>query len=122
VQNYPAGGGWGKQLKDDYRSYYGCTLGFSGRGEMVSNENCFCEIDRDVVDRFGIPVLRFHWQWSDYEHLQVRHMQETFRALIDELGGTPWNGMPGADSGYGISQGGEIGRSYLRVFGWNFSG
>ena len=108
VQNYPAGGGWGKQLKEDYRRYYGCTLGFAGRGEMVSNENCFCEIDPDVVDRFGIPVLRFHWQWSDYEHLQVKHMQETFRALIHELGGTPWNDMPGPESGYGISQGGEI--------------
>jgi choline dehydrogenase-like flavoprotein len=108
IQNYPAGGGWGKQLKDDYRHYYGCTLGFSGRGEMISNENCYCEIDPDVVDRWGIPVLRFHWQWSDYEYRQVKHMQETFRALIDELGGTPWNDMPGADRGYGISRGGEI--------------
>ncbi len=108
IQNYPAGGGWGKQLKDDYRRYYGSTLGFSGRGEMVSNEDCYCEIDPGVVDQFGIPVLRFHWKWSDYEHLQVKHMQETFRALIAELGGTPWNEMPGADRGYGITAGGEI--------------
>jgi len=75
---------------------------------MISNENCYCEIDPGVVDRWGIPVLRFHWKWSDYEVKQVRHMQETFRALIDELGGTPWNEMPGADRGYGISRGGEI--------------
>ncbi len=108
IQNYPAGGGWGKQLKDDYRRYYGSTLGFSGRGEMVSNEDCYCEIDPGVVDQFGIPVLRFHWKWSDYEHLQVKHMQETFRALIAELGGTPWNEMPGADRGYGITAGDEI--------------
>ncbi len=108
IQDYPAGGGWGKQLKDDYRHYYGSTLGFSGRGEMISNENCWCEIDPNVVDRWGIPVLRFHWKWSDYEYGQVKHMQETFRALIDELGGTPWNEMPGADRGYGISRGGEI--------------
>jgi choline dehydrogenase-like flavoprotein len=108
IQNYPGGGGYGKQLKDDYRKYYGCTLGFSGRGEMVSNENCYCEIDPTVVDRWGIPVLRFHWQWSDYEYNQVRHMQQTFRALIEAMGGTAWDSMPGRERGYGISQGGEI--------------
>ena len=108
IQNYPSGGGWGKQLKDDYRHYYGCGLGFSGRGEMISNENCYCEIDPDTVDQWGIPVLRFHWEWSDYEYRQVRHMQQTFRAIIDELGGTAWSDMPGPERGYGISQGGEI--------------
>jgi choline dehydrogenase-like flavoprotein len=108
IQNYPVGGGWGKQLKDDYRKMYGCTLGFAGRGEMVSNEDCYCEVDPQVVDNWGIPVLRFHWKWSDYERLQVKHMQETFRALIAELGGTPWNEMPGPDREYGITQGGEI--------------
>jgi len=25
----PSGGGYGKQLKDDYRRYYGATVGFS---------------------------------------------------------------------------------------------
>jgi len=108
IQNYPDGGGYGRSLKNLYRRYYGCTLGFSGRGEMVSNENSYCEIDPNVVDRWGIPVLRFHWQWSDHEYRQVRHMQETFRALIAELGGTPWDSMPGADRGYGITAGGEI--------------
>ena len=29
----------------------------------------------EVKDRWGIPVLRFHWQWSDHELNQVRHMQ-----------------------------------------------
>ena len=108
IQNYPVGGGWGKQLKDDYRKMYGCTLGFAGRGEMVSNEDCYCDIDPQVVDSWGIPVLRFHWKWSDHERLQVKHMQETFRALIAELGGTPWNEMPGPDREYGITAGGEI--------------
>lgn len=108
IQNYPAGGGWGKQLKDDYRKYYACTLGFSGRGEMISNDHSYCEIDPNVVDRWGIPVLRFHFQWSDYEHKQVKHMQETFRAIIHELGGTPWDTMPGPERGYGITPGGWI--------------
>jgi choline dehydrogenase-like flavoprotein len=103
-----AGGGYGKQLKDDYRRFYGSTVSFSGRGEMVPNEDTFCEIDPFVVDRWGIPVLRFHFKWSDYEYKQVKHMQETFRALIHEMGGTPLTPMPTEADGYGIETGGRI--------------
>src|SRR5262245_32332158 len=86
-------GGYGKQLKDDYRRYYGAVVGFSGRGEMVPNDNCYCEIDPRVVDVYGTPVLRFHFKFSDYEYNQAKHMQETFRSIIHELGGTPLSPM-----------------------------
>jgi len=108
IQNYPPGGGYGRQLKEDYRRYYGATIGFSGRGEQIPSEDCYCEIDPDVVDQWGIPVLRFHWKWSDHEYNQVRHMQETFRALIAEMGGEVWSSMPTKEQGYGISNGGSI--------------
>ena len=87
-------GGYGKSLKDDYRRYYGATIGFAGRGEMIPNEDSYCEIDPNVVDHWGIPVLRFHWKWSEHELNQAKHMQETFRALIHEMGGTPLSPMP----------------------------
>lgn len=102
------GGGYGKQLKDDYRRFYGATVSFSGRGEMVPNEDSYCEIDPAVVDRWGIPVLRFHFKWTDHEYNQVRHMQETFRAIIHEMGGTPLSPMPTREEGYGIEPGGRI--------------
>jgi choline dehydrogenase-like flavoprotein len=108
IQRFPGGGGYGAALKDEYRKYYGTVVGFSGRGEMIPNDDSYCEIDPDVVDRWGIPVLRFHWKWSDHEIKQVKHMQETFKALIDEMGGTLlWH--PGkAEDDYGISTGGSI--------------
>ncbi len=31
-------GGYGKSLKDDYRRFYGATVNFAGRGEMVPSE------------------------------------------------------------------------------------
>jgi len=108
IQQFPPGGGYGQQLKDDYRRYYGSVVGFAGRGEQVPNEHCYCEIDPQVTDQWGIPVLRFHWKWTDYEYHQVKHMQETFRALIAEMGGTALSPMPPAERGYGISNGGEI--------------
>ncbi len=101
-------GGYGKGLKDDYRRLYGATVNFAGRGEMIPNADSYCEIDPSVVDKWGIPVLRFHYKWSDYELNQVKHMQETFRAIIQEMGGTPTSPMPTKEDGYGIAAGGRI--------------
>jgi choline dehydrogenase-like flavoprotein len=111
--NDPAGrpqafGGYGRQLKNDYRRLYGATVNFAGRGEMIPNKDTYCELDPTVVDKWGIPVLRFHFKFSDYEFKQSKHMQETFRGIITEMGGTPLSPMPTAEQGYGIEAGGRI--------------
>jgi choline dehydrogenase-like flavoprotein len=99
---------YGKPLKNAYRRLYGSTVSFQGRGEMIPNEQSYCELDPTVVDRWGIPVLRFHFKWTDHELNQARHMQQTFRALIQEMGGTPLEAMPGRDEDYGLAPGGRI--------------
>ena len=108
IHRYPDGGGYGASLKDSFRKYWGTTIGFSGRGEMIPNDKTYCELDPDKKDQFGIPVLRFHFQWTDHEYHQVKHMQETFRTLIAEMGGTVFSPMPTKAQGYGISTGGQI--------------
>jgi len=108
IQRFNGTGGYGKALKDDYRKYFGSTVSFSGRGEMVPNDDTFCDIDPRVVDMYGIPVLRFHFRFTEHEYLQAKHMQDTFRAIIHELGGTPLSPMPSADEGYGLENGGRI--------------
>ena len=102
------GGGYGRSLKGDYRRLYGSIVSFAGRGEMIPNSYSYCEIDPEVVDKWGIPVLRFHFRWTDHELNQVRHMQETIRQIIEDMGGTPLDPMPGRDEDYGITAGGEI--------------
>ncbi|HSA57725.1 MAG TPA: GMC family oxidoreductase [Gemmatimonadaceae bacterium] len=108
IERYEPGGGYGAPLKNDYRRYYGATIGFSGRGEQIPNEHCYCELDPEVKDKWGIPVLRFHWQWTDHEYNQVKHMQETFRSLVAEMGGQVFSEMPTRERGYGIATGGAI--------------
>ena len=83
-------------------------MNFAGRGELVPNKDTYCEIDPTVVDKWGIPVLRFHFKFSDYEYKQAKHMQETFRSIITEMGGTPMTPMPTEAQGYGIEAGGRI--------------
>jgi choline dehydrogenase-like flavoprotein len=108
IQRYNGIGGYGKGLKADYRKYWGSVVSFSGRGEMVANDNCYCEIDPHTVDKYGIPVLRFHWKWSEYEINQAKHMQDTFREIIHELDGTPLDAMPPQEQLYGLLNGGRI--------------
>ena len=81
------GGSYGQAFKDDCRRYYGSFMGFSGRGEMIPNDDCYCEIDPAETDQWGIPVLRFQWRWSDHELNQARHMQHTFKDIIESMGG-----------------------------------
>ena len=98
--------GYGVGIKQEARRDYGTRVAFAGRGEMIPNEQSFCEIDPDVVDRFGIPVLRFHFKWSDHERRQAQHMRETFAELITLMGGEPHS--PGTRDASGISIGGSI--------------
>ena len=80
-------GSYGKQLKADARRYYGSFMYFSSRGEMIPNEGSYCELDPLVKDKWGIPVLRFSWQWSEHELRQADHMEQTFKDIISAMGG-----------------------------------
>jgi choline dehydrogenase-like flavoprotein len=82
-----APGVYGSKLKEEARRYFGSSFGFSGRGEMIPNKDCYCELDPNVVDQWGIPVLRFNWKWSDHEIAQAEHMQNTFAELLEAMGG-----------------------------------
>jgi len=100
--------GYGKSLKQAIRENYGLSVGLSGRGEMIPNADTFCEIDPQAVDRYGIPVLRFHFRWSDYELKQAAHMHDTFKAILETMGGKVQGRTPNFAAGEGISTGGEI--------------
>jgi choline dehydrogenase-like flavoprotein len=101
--------GYGATLKKRARETYGTAVGFAGRGEMIPNPHTYCEIDPDVVDQWGIPVLRFHFRWSEYELRQAQDMQETFRSIIEMMGGT-YQTKTAIDGQYpfGILEGGKI--------------
>ncbi|MGB2243620.1 MAG: GMC family oxidoreductase [Flavobacteriaceae bacterium] len=105
--NLPVGG-YGNGLRDDVKKYYGSIVGFGGRGESIPQYNNYCEIDESTVDEWGIPVLKFNYQWTDYEKKQVKHMHNTFEELFDAMGAIPLGEKPGADQDYGIAAPGLI--------------
>ncbi|MET0392044.1 MAG: GMC family oxidoreductase [Chitinophagaceae bacterium] len=102
-------GGYGKSLKEDYRFFYGAGVGMAGRGEAIPLESNYCEIDPDMVDDYGIPVLRFNVKWSEHEILQAKHMKETFKEIMHNMGAVvTWGADDGPENNYGLSKPGEI--------------
>ncbi len=80
--------GYGASLKEDARRYYGAQLSYTVRGEMIPNKDSFCELDPQVKDKYGMPVLRFHWKWTQHEIRQIAHGIKTAKEMIARLGGT----------------------------------
>ena len=101
-------GGYGNPLREDIQKFYGSVMGMSGRGEAIAREDNYCEIDPTKVDEFGIPILRFNYQWSDFERKQARHMHNTFEEIIDNMGGTVLGDKPSAEQNYGLLNPGRI--------------
>ncbi|MDN3669420.1 GMC family oxidoreductase [Echinicola jeungdonensis] len=101
-------GGYGKGLKKDIRRYFGTLVGMSGRGECIPRYENYCEIDTNTVDKYGIPVLKFNYSWSDQEILQAKHMQETFEEILTNSGAILLGQKAGPESQYGLHAPGRI--------------
>lgn len=100
-------GAYGADFKQACRRYYGTFVHFAGRGEMIPNENSYAELDPTVVDQWGIPVLKFHWQWSEHELNQAVHMHKTFADIITGMGGKVTSSIE-TDGRKAIANGGAI--------------
>jgi len=76
--------GFGREFKQAVRRYYPTPVGMVARAEMLSRYENHVEIDRNVVDAWGVPALRIHIDWSDNERAMARDAadcaEETLRA------------------------------------------
>lgn len=79
---------WGPSLKQAVRSASGATVAMALRGEMIPNKDTFCEIDPGTKDKYGIPVLRFAFRFSQNEINQVAHGRRSAHAIFEKMGGT----------------------------------
>ena len=54
----------------------------------------YCEIDPTTVDEFGIPVLRFNYQWTDYEQEAIQAHARHFEEICHNMGGIALGDKP----------------------------
>ncbi|AEV98964.1 GMC family oxidoreductase [Niastella koreensis] len=102
-------GGYGSSLKEDMRFFYGARVGMAGRGEALAVKENLCEIDPKVVDKYGIPVLRFKVEPHKYDILQAKHMKETFKEIMHAMGAIiTYGGDDDEKNNYGLHAPGNI--------------
>ncbi|MFZ1529348.1 MAG: GMC family oxidoreductase [Ferruginibacter sp.] len=102
-------GGYGSSLKEDSRFFYGASVGMAGRGEAIPQYDNTCLIDENTVDRYGIPVLKFNVKWTEHEIKQAKHMKETFKEIMHNMGAVvTWGGDDNEKNNWGLSKPGEI--------------
>jgi len=78
--------GYGARFKKTVRSFYTTPVSFNTRAEMLARWENFVEIDKNVVDAWGIPVLKMHCRFSDNEFAMARDAVENLKALFEALG------------------------------------
>jgi choline dehydrogenase-like flavoprotein len=80
--------GFGSAYKTAVTQQDGRTMvSFSGFGEVLAYEDNLVTIDPDVVDAWGIPVLRISMAWKENELAMIPDMAETAAEMLEAAGG-----------------------------------
>jgi choline dehydrogenase-like flavoprotein len=78
--------GFGASFKKAVRDYAGAYIGMGGFGEVLARYENYVDLDPEVKDRWGIPVLRFHIQFGDNERAMARDMAESAKEMFEAAG------------------------------------
>ena len=78
------GSAWKKEVKSRYVAQ--ARVWIAG-GEMLSQKENQVELDPEVKDRWGIPVLKIHFQHCDNDHKIIEDFQQKAEELFRKAGG-----------------------------------
>ena len=78
--------GFGGQFKKTVREHAGAFISMGGFGEVLARYENYMDLDPGVKDRWGIPVLRFHYQFGDNEKKMCEDMATTAREMFEQAG------------------------------------
>jgi choline dehydrogenase-like flavoprotein len=86
--------GYGSEWKKEVKSRYvaQARVWIAG-GEMLSQKENRVELDPEVKDRWGIPVLKIHFTHSDNDRKLMADFQEKAEELFKKAGGEAMPGM-----------------------------
>jgi choline dehydrogenase-like flavoprotein len=77
---------FGTSLKREIHKLYPAVIEMTGFGEALARKECFAEIDPNVVDHWGIPVLRIHASWSENEIRMAEDIADTAEEMFRTAG------------------------------------
>jgi choline dehydrogenase-like flavoprotein len=83
--------GFGKDYKKGVRDYAGAMISMGGFGEVLARYENYVDLDPGVKDRWGIPVLRFHYKFGDNEKKMCEDMAASAQEMMEAAGFTVVN-------------------------------
>ncbi len=84
------GSAWKKEVKSRYVAQ--ARVWIAG-GEMLARKENFVELDPEVKDHWGIPVLKIHFTHCDNDRKLLAHYQAAAEELFHKAGGIRMEGM-----------------------------
>jgi glucoside 3-dehydrogenase (cytochrome c) catalytic subunit len=78
--------GFGAQFKKTVRDQAGAYISMGGFGEVLARYENYVDLDPAMKDRWGIPVLRFHYQFGDNERKMAADMEGAAREMFEAAG------------------------------------
>jgi choline dehydrogenase-like flavoprotein len=78
--------GFGASFKEEVRQNKGSYIEMGAFGEVLSRYENFVDLDPAVKDKWGVPALRFHYQFGDNERKMCKDMQDAAKEMFDEAG------------------------------------
>jgi choline dehydrogenase-like flavoprotein len=93
--------GFGSSWKKDVKSRYVAQARVWNAGaEMLARKENFVELDPEVKDRWGIPVLKIHFTHSDNDYKLIEDFQQRAEELFRKAGGEIMPTAPVAPAGF----------------------
>jgi choline dehydrogenase-like flavoprotein len=78
--------GFGAAFKHRLRTPGPWRFTFYGFGECLPRRENYVELDPQIKDKWGIPVLRIHAEWSDNEKKMLEDMSVTAAEMLEAAG------------------------------------
>jgi len=78
--------GFGKNYKRYVRDNAAAFISMGAFGEVLPRYESYVDLDPQATDRWGIPSLRFHYQFSDNEKKMAADMVESAKEMFDNAG------------------------------------
>jgi len=82
--------GFGPEFKRAIKRYYPTPVGALIQAPTLPSPANYVDIDPEKKDIFGIPQLRFHFQWGANELLMWEHSKQVMVDLFKAMGGEMW--------------------------------
>ena len=78
--------GFGAEYKRRIKEMHPAAVNVYARGEGLARFDSYVEIDKNVVDNWGIPVLRINYKRSDNDRKMLPHAVQSLKELLRAAG------------------------------------